>query len=1311
MSTIEMKNLEKALEARSKKVNKVETTKALKRPMDVYAKLEEIAAAGYEGLAKEDSAYFLKCFGLFDKGEDFMLRVRVPAGQLNYEQAKRIGEVALKYGDDYIDFTTRMQLELRYLQIEDIAKVLAELKEVGISTFQTGVDNPRNIVTDPLDGIAYDNVIETMPIIKKLQDVFGENPEWISTLPRKFNTGVLGSLSNSCNIFGHDCNFVLAQKDGVFGFNIYLGARVGMQAQDVNLFVHVDEVPLFFTSLLTIFKNYGYRDNRNKNRLVFLLNDVGIENFIDAVKLEAKEEFTTAGTTMVQSQNIALGSNKVLGRNGKFNYKVIVPSGIYTGSHMIDSAKLAKEFGSGDIRLTYDQNLYIVNIDKEKLEAFESTDLIQHYAAFNNLYFADMIACAGTKTCSFGVIPNKPDAIEMAHFLSSEVAIDNATVRMNWSACPKGCGVHGIADIGFEGCKAKLSDGTRVDGVHIFLGGKITREAKEAHTLHKALPITEAKYHVKYLLKPYAEHKLRAETYEAFDDRFLSRNYSFQALAFYTKINYVLNEKLGLDTMLELEAEPKSSKREEYELFSFGLKLYKLLTGEKRYDAVLGLHANMLKPTSIKRDTVSTLNDKVPAKLSEIIYNMTHENKKERAAVFSELLVALKEIKELPRTVCSYCGVGCKFEIEEEKLKGLKNYPVNKGLSCAKGISLTDTIETNRLLETKIRKDIKDDFQKSTYDESLNTIAQAIKGTDPKRIGFYLSGQMLNEDYYVANKLAKGFVGTANCDTNSRTCMSSAVEGYKLSYGVDYVPVRIQDIDYANLLILIGSNAAESHVVLFNKIKKAQKKGLKVVVIDPRYTLTAKIADIYLPLNVGADIDLFNLLSQRLVKDGHIHAEFIQNHANGFDDYKEKLLALDEDTLLDNSGISQTLFNDFYTLFTQSQNIITAWTMGVNQSIQGVDKNLAIHNLHIITGQINKQGCGPFSLTGQPNAMGGREVGGLSTTLAVHLPYTTENCEKVATFWESEKLPKANGLTAFEMIEKAHEGELDILIICHTDPVYHLPNRHFVEQALKKVKLVVEINAYEGSESSKFAHICIPSLPFGAKEGTQTNMDRTLTRVVPYKNKNGLLQDWEIFAKIGKFLGHEKAFDFKNSKDVFEEYKEMTRLSKNSHIDIYHANYAKMVHTPYVWGESLFKNNVFMTDNQKANLYFVENKNLSEQISDEYPFVLITGRTRDQWHSGSKTLHSQKLLKFKPLEFIEMNPDDAKKLNIAEGETVKVSSLRASIETIVIFSTIKSQTIFMPLSHKNINYLTNSKLDPISKEPDYNHSAIKVEKL
>jgi len=636
--------LEKALEARSKKVNKVETTKALKSPMEVYARLEEIAAAGYEGLAKEDSAYFLKCFGLFDKGEDFMLRVRIPSGQLTYEQALRIGEVAQTYANDYIDISTRMQVVLRYIQIENIAKVLHALKEVGLTTFQTGADNTRNTVSDPLDGLAYDNIIETKPIVDRLEKQFIENPEWISTLPRKFNTGILGSLSNSCNIFGHDCCFVLAQKEGRFGFNVYLGARVGIQAKDANLFVTADEVPEFYKALLSVFKRYGYRDNRNKNRLHFLLSDVGVPAFIEAVKEEAGKNYAEAGVTMVQSQNIALGSNKILLKDSTYAYKVIVPSGIFSGTDMIEAAKSARTYGSGHLRLTYDQNLFLVNIPQEELSGLEASPLIVKYAAFNNLYFQDMIACAGTHTCSFGVIPNKPDAIEMAHFLNSEVAIENAQVRMNWSACPKGCGVHGIADIGFEGCKAKDGEGNRVDGVHIFIGGKITRGAKEAHVLHKSLPITEAKHHVKYLLKTYADYKERSETFEAFETRFFSRNYSYQAISFFTKINYVLCDKLGLDVMFELDKEPTSGRREEYELFTFGLKLFKLLTGEKRFEAVDGLSPTLARPRKIKRDEVSRLNPKVPPKLSEVIYNMTHENKSERAQVFSELLVALKEV-------------------------------------------------------------------------------------------------------------------------------------------------------------------------------------------------------------------------------------------------------------------------------------------------------------------------------------------------------------------------------------------------------------------------------------------------------------------------------------------------------------------------------------------------------------------------------------------------------------------------------------------------------------------------------------------
>jgi ferredoxin-nitrite reductase len=639
-----MMTLEKAKEIRNKKINKIEKVKELKAPIDVYKRLEDISKSGYEGLAKEDSAYFLKCFGLFDKGSDFMLRIRIPAGQLNYAQSICIGEIAKKYGNDYIDITTRMQIELRYLQISDIANILKELKEVGLSTFQTGVDNPRNIVSDPLDGIAYDNIIKTMPIIEELQESFLHNAKWISSLPRKFNTGILGSFANSCNIFGHDCCFVLAQKNGLFGFNVYLGGRVGVQAKDADIFLQVDEVVLFFKSLLTIFKIYGYRDNRNKNRLFYLIKDVGISNLTDAIKKESDFEFSEAGTTLVQSQSMTQGTNRVLGRDGNFAYKIVIPAGIFSGTDMIETAKIAKEFANGDIRLSYDQNIYIPHIKKESLSDFESTQLVKKYIKFNNAYFNDMIACAGRKTCAFGVIENKLDAIEMAHFLNSQLAIENAIVRMNWSGCPKGCGVHGIADIGLEGCKAKDDDGKTVDGVHIYVGGKITRLAEEAKILHKSLPITEAKYHIKYLIENYAKFRLKGETYEAFDDRYLSANYSFQALKFFTKINYILEVKLGLDIKFDFENEPKTFKKESFEIFNFGLKLFKLLTKEKRYISVDNFEPVLRKPRTIHKYEVTKLNSKVPEKLSEVIYLMTHQDKKVRAKVFSELLILLKEI-------------------------------------------------------------------------------------------------------------------------------------------------------------------------------------------------------------------------------------------------------------------------------------------------------------------------------------------------------------------------------------------------------------------------------------------------------------------------------------------------------------------------------------------------------------------------------------------------------------------------------------------------------------------------------------------
>ena len=660
------------------------------------------------------------------------------------------------------------------------------------------------------------------------------------------------------------------------------------------------------------------------------------------------------------------------------------------------------------------------------------------------------------------------------------------------------------------------------------------------------------------------------------------------------------------------------------------------------------------------------------------------------------------------KSVCGYCGVGCGLEFETDKLIGDVTYPVNEGKLCSKGISELVSIQTStRLLRPKIRKNIDEPFTISSWNETLSTITNKIQNTSKDKIGFYLSGQLLTEDYYVANKLAKGFIGTANVDTNSRTCMSSAVVAYKKAFGIDYVPVRMDDIFDANLLILVGANTAEAHVVFHNRIKKAQKDGLKIIVIDPRFTDTAKIADLHLPIKTGSDIDFFNLIAKRIIDEGLEDHTFIERYVNNYTLLKNKFKRIPVTKMLKRTGLTQEQFEEFWTMFKENENIISAWTMGLNQSSQGVDKNLALINIHLLTGKIFKDGNGPFSLTGQPNAMGGREVGGLSTMLAVHLDFDKDSIKKVSQFWNTNTLATSSGLTATQMLD----ADLDVLIICHTDPVYHLPNRNKVEKLIKKIPCVVNINAYESSETSKFAHIELPAAPWGEKEGTQTNLDRTITKQEQLTRTSiDCKKDWEIFQLIAQQLGFKDSFDFKDSQEIFEEYQEMTKL--NPHLNIYETSYEKLKIEPFVWGEDIYKNKEFFTENKKANLHFVQNKLLSEKTSKAYPFILLTGRTRDQWHSGTKTNLPRTLLKFKPLNFCEINKKDAKELEIHHEDKIKISSERGELTTIAwLTDKIREKTIFIPISNREINYLTNDILDSDSLQPDYNHSAVKIEKI
>lgn len=660
------------------------------------------------------------------------------------------------------------------------------------------------------------------------------------------------------------------------------------------------------------------------------------------------------------------------------------------------------------------------------------------------------------------------------------------------------------------------------------------------------------------------------------------------------------------------------------------------------------------------------------------------------------------------KSVCGYCGVGCGLEFEENKLLGDVAYPINEGKVCSKGVSELISIQTpTRLLRPLIRNNINNEYKVCTWEKAIESIANRIKQTPKEKIGFYLSGQLLTEDYYIANKFVKGFLGTNNVDTNSRTCMASAVVAYKKSLGADYVPVRMNEIEKANLLILVGANTAEAHVVFHNKIKRAKKNGLKIIVIDPRFTDTAKIADLYLPIKPGADIDFFNLISKRIIDEDLIDEKFIEQKVNNFELLKNKFKRVPVTKMLKRTGLTKEEFEEFWNIYKESENIITAWTMGLNQSVQGVDKNLALINTHLLTGKIFKEGNGPFSLTGQPNAMGGREVGGLSTMLAVHLGFDEESIEKVSKFWGTKNIDNKPGLTATQMLE----ADLDVLVVCHTDPVYHLPNRNKMEELIKKIPMVIEINAYENSETAKFSHIRLPAAPWGEKEGTQTNLDRTITKQERLTRTSiDCKPDWEIFQLLAQELGFKFAFNYTHPKEIFQEFQNMTRLS--NHMNIYEANYDELSKEPFIWGEDVYKKGEFLTEDKKANLFFVENKLLSENSSLQYPFILLTGRTRDQWHSGTKTNLPKTLLKFKELDFCEINPVDAMQLGIQDGEKIRISSLRGSIESkALITNDIREKTIFLPVSNRDINYLTNDLLDKESLEPDYNHSAVKIEKV
>jgi len=628
-----MKALEEAYAARSKKINKIEKVKDLKTAKEAYAMLDVYAVSGFDSVPEEDKTYFLKCFGIYYRPatpEKFMLKLRIPGGFMTSAQAKVIGASAEEFGQDYMDLTTRQQCELRYLSIASLPIIIKRLDEVGITAYQTGVDNIRGIVADPFDDLAFDNVLPSHNTLLKLQDIFLKKDEWISTLPRKFNTSITGNLSNRCNVYGNDACFVLAQKDGMFGYNLYLGGRVGIIAKKANIFLKDEsEVIAAFESIIDLFKRFGFRDNRNKNRLHFLIEAVGMDAMRKAICENAGIEFASAGETMTKMDYVEPDHGKIQLRDGTLGVHTVVPSGIFKGSSMKRAGELAEHYGNGELRFDMEQSFYIMGV--KDLEPLLKEEFFVEYKNIHTPYFNHLIACAGTENCPFGVIENKNDAITMAQYLSDTVALESGRVRMYWSACVKGCGIHGLGDIGFEGCKAKV-EGVNGSGVHILLGGKLMGESTEGHTVIKSAPLEYAKYYTESIMLEYKKMRKDGEHFEGFYDRVL-KNFTTAKIGFMMMLQAYFRAK-NIEVDFGFETKVLTGKNEEFEVFELGRKLYYQLSRTEAYTAYERF-TNVNKRE--KLENIRKLVPNIDENIAQMLDLILHSKENRRAVVFSEI--------------------------------------------------------------------------------------------------------------------------------------------------------------------------------------------------------------------------------------------------------------------------------------------------------------------------------------------------------------------------------------------------------------------------------------------------------------------------------------------------------------------------------------------------------------------------------------------------------------------------------------------------------------------------------------------------
>jgi assimilatory nitrate reductase catalytic subunit len=669
-------------------------------------------------------------------------------------------------------------------------------------------------------------------------------------------------------------------------------------------------------------------------------------------------------------------------------------------------------------------------------------------------------------------------------------------------------------------------------------------------------------------------------------------------------------------------------------------------------------------------------------------------------------------------------------------LIGDKQHPANLGRLCSKGTALAETLDNEgRLLYPIV------DGQRASWDVALDRVASGFKkiidAHGPDAVAFYVSGQLLTEDYYVANKLMKGFIGSANIDTNSRLCMSSAVAAHKRAFGADAVPVCYEDIEAADLVVLTGSNYAWAHPVLYQRLAAAKKARpeMQVVVIDPRRTATCDIADLHLAIAPGADAFLFNGLLHHLRREDALDLNFVEAHVEGFAAAFEAARSVSSvPKVAQVCGLVESEISEFFRMFARTKRTVTVFSQGINQSSSGVDKGNAIINVHLATGRIGKPGMGPFSVTGQPNAMGGREVGGLANQLAAHMDFSdAASIDRVARFWNATGMAQAPGLKAVDMFQAIASGKIKAVWIMGTNPVVSMPDADKVRAALLACELVVVSDCVQQTDTTACADILLPAAGWGEKDGTVTNSERRISRQRAFMLAAGEAKpDWWIVTQVSQRMGYAGAFPYTKAAQIFREHARLSGfendgkrafdISALSDLDAEQYDMLQPVQWP-VNGQSpqgtqrLFADGKFYTPSGKARMIAVAAQLPAVATDAEFPLVLNTGRTRDQWHTMTRTGKVPRLNAHSCEPYVQMHARDAQRFQMQDGGLARLSSRHGNmLARVQVSDEQRSGSVFVPM-HWNDMYARSARVDalaapitdPISGQPELKHTPVYVE--